>query len=43
MVWEAKDNDENGWQAIAEGIDYSYTLTPDIIEREYRVVIYKTN
>ena len=40
LIWEANDDDERGWYTIASGEKYSYTLTADNLEREYRVVLY---
>ena len=39
LVWEANDGD--GWYAIASGEEYTFLLTPDIANREYRVVLFK--
>lgn len=39
LVWEANDGD--GWYAIACGEEYTFLLTPDIANREYRVVLFK--
>ena len=40
MIWEANDNDSRGWYAIASGTEYSFTVTPEIMNREYRVVLF---
>ena len=40
LVWEANDDDERGWYTIASGEKYSYTLTADNLDREYRVVLF---
>ena len=40
LIWEANDNDERGWYTIASGEEYSYTLTADNLDREYRVVLF---
>ena len=40
LVWEANDDDERGWYTIASGEKYSYTLTADNLNREYRVVLF---
>ena len=39
LVWEA--NDGADWFAVASGEEYTFLLTPDIINREYRVVLYR--
>ena len=39
LVWEA--NDGNGWFAVASGHEYTFLLTPDIVNREYRVVLFR--
>ncbi len=43
MIWEANDNDERGWYTIASGEKYSYTLTEENIDREYRVVLFSVD
>ena len=40
LVWEANDNDERGWYTIASGSEYTFVVTPDIVEREYRVIVF---
>ena len=40
LIWEANDNDERGWYTVASGEEYSYTLTADNLDREYRVVLF---
>ena len=40
LVWEANDGDERGWYTIASGPDYTFTVTRDIVDREYRVVLF---
>ena len=39
LVWEA--NDGSGWFAVASGDEYTCLLTPDIVNREYRVVLFR--
>ena len=39
LVWEA--NDGNGWFAVASGEEYTFLLTSDIVNREYRVVLFR--
>ena len=39
LVWEA--NDGSGWFAVASGDEYTFLLTPDIVNREYRVVLFR--
>lgn len=41
LVWEA--NDGSGWFAVASGEEYTFLLTPDIADREYRVVLFSVN
>ena len=40
LVWEANDSDDRGWYTIGRGEEFSYTLTQDNVEREYRVVLF---
>ena len=40
LVWEANDGDERGWYTIASGPDYTFTVTHDNVDREYRVVLF---
>ena len=40
LVWEANDGDERGWYTIASGPEYTFTVTRDIVDREYRVVLF---
>ena len=40
LVWEANDGDERGWYTIASGPEYTFTVTHDIVDREYRVVLF---
>lgn len=39
LVWEA--NDGSGWFPVASGHEYTFLLTPDIVSREYRVVLFR--
>ena len=39
LVWEA--NDGSGWFAVASGEEYTFLLTPGIVNREYRVVLFR--
>ena len=43
LVWEAFDDAERGWFTVASGEKYSYTLTEENIEREYRVVLFSVD
>ena len=43
IVWEANDNDEKGWHEVGSGEEYSYTLTLDNVDREYRAVLFATD
>ena len=40
LVWEANDGDGRGWYAVGSGLEYTFTLTRDIVDREYRVVLF---
>lgn len=40
LVWEATDDDERGWHTIASGSEYSFVVTPENIDREYRIVLF---
>ena len=40
LVWEVNDGDERGWYTIASGPEYSFTVTPEMMEREFRVVLF---
>ena len=40
LIWEANDSDDRGWYTIASGENYSYTLSADNVDREYRVVLF---
>ena len=34
------DGDERGWYTIGSGLEYTFTVTPENIERGYRVVLF---
>ena len=40
LVWEANDGDGRGWYTIGSGNEYSFIVTPEIMDREYRVIIF---
>ena len=40
LVWEANDGDERGWYTIGGGPEYTFTVTRDIVDREYRVILF---
>ena len=40
LVWEANDGDERGWYTIGTGMEYSFIVTPEIMNRGYRVVLF---
>ena len=40
LVWEAYDSPDRGWFTVGSGDQYSYTLTEENVDREYRVVLY---
>ncbi len=40
LVWEATDDDERGWYTISTGSEYSFVVTPENIDRGYRVVLF---
>ena len=39
IVWEASDGDARGWFTVGSGLEYTFTLTPEVVEREYRAVL----
>ena len=43
LVWEANDNDDRGWFTVGSGDQYSFTLSQDIVDREYRVVVFSVD
>ena len=43
IVWEASDGDERGWFTVGSGPEYTFTLTPEVVEREYRVVLFSVD
>lgn len=43
LIWEANDRDDRGWYTIASGEKYSYTLTAENVNREYRVVLFSVD
>ena len=43
LVWEANDGDERGWYIIASGPEYTFTVTSEILNREYRAVLLAVN
>lgn len=40
LLWEANDNNAQGWFTIGVGDEYRFILDQENLEREYRVVIY---
>ena len=42
MIWEASDDEGSNWQAVAAGSEYTYVLTRENVDREFRVVLYTT-
>ena len=40
LVWEATDDDERGWYTISTGSEYSFVVTPENIDRGYRVILF---
>ena len=40
LVWEANDGDERGWYTIGSGSEYSFVVTPENIDRGYRVILF---
>ncbi len=40
LVWEANDSDDRGWYTIGRGEEFSYTLSKENVDREYRVVLF---
>ena len=43
IVWEANDGDGRGWFTVGSGSEYTFTVTPDIVEREYRAVLFSVD
>ncbi len=43
VVWEAKDDEREGWFEVGTGTKYVFTLTEDIVDRSYRVVLRPKN
>ena len=39
IIWEINDGDELGWHEIARGETYEFTLTEEIVNRDYRLVL----
>ena len=40
IVWEANDGDGRGWFIVGSGLEYTFTVTPDVVNREYRVSLF---
>jgi len=40
IVWEASDGDARGWFTVGSGLEYTFTLTPEVVERAYRAVLF---
>lgn len=40
LVWEANDDDDRGWYTIGSGSEYSFTVTPENVRRQFRVVMF---
>ncbi len=40
LVWEANDGDDRGWFTVGSGPEYTFTVTPEIVNREYRVSLF---
>ena len=40
LVWEANDGDGRGWYTVGSGPEYTFTVSRDIVNREYRVVLF---
>ena len=40
IVWEANDGDGRGWFTVGSGPEYTFTVTPDVVNREYRVSLF---
>ncbi len=40
IVWEASDGDARGWFTVGSGLEYTFTLTPGVVERAYRAVLF---
>jgi len=39
-VWEANDGDGRGWYTVGSGTEYTFTLTRENADREYRVSLF---
>lgn len=40
IVWEASDGDDRGWFTVGNGPEYTFTVTEENVDREYRVVLF---
>ena len=40
LVWEGNDGDDIGWHTIGSGNEYTFTLTRENMNREYRVALF---
>ena len=40
IVWKASDGDARGWFTVGSGLEYTFTLTPGVVERAYRAVLF---
>ena len=40
IVWEANDGDGRGWYTVGSGTEYTFTLTRENADREYRVSLF---
>ena len=40
IVWEANDGDGRGWFTVGSGPEYTFTVTRDVVDREYRVNLF---
>lgn len=43
IVWEANDGDGRGWFTVGSGSEYTFTLTPEVVKREYRVALFSVD
>ena len=40
IVWEANDGDGRGWFTVGSGLEYTFTVTRENVNREYRVSLF---
>ena len=40
LIWEANDGNDHGWYVVGAGSEYTFLLTRENAEREYRVLLF---